>query len=127
MTKGQKIFIGILSFLPLLFIVIFIIAFAFLMRDVIKETGPDAASFATGFIPFFILIALSSLLSFALLIYYIIHAVNNMNISGNERIVWILLFVFAGVIAFPIYWYMRIWNEKTINPPSTNHDNVIKI
>ena len=43
------------------------------------------------------------------LIYFIIHAVNNPATDSTERIVWILVFIFAGVIGFPVYWYMRIW------------------
>jgi hypothetical protein len=126
MTKNQKIFIGILSFLPIIFILICITAMIFVMRDLMLHGAPDPTVFA-GFAPFFVLMALSSLLSFALLIYYIIHAVNNTNISSNERIVWILVFIFAGVIGFPIYWYMRIWKEKPVIPPTANPDNVIRI
>lgn len=127
MTKSQKIFVGFLSFLPILFIIIFMIGFILIIGKLVNAGEPEAEAFAANFIPFFILIALSSLLSFALLIYYIIHAVNNTNISSNERIVWILVFIFAGVIGFPIYWYMRIWNEKPAVPPTANPDNVIKI
>ncbi len=127
MSKGQKIFLGILSFLPVFFIFAFIVAMIFVVRDVVANGEPDPSVFA-GFLPFFILIALSSLLSFALLIYYIIHAVNNTRISSNERIVWILVFIFAGIIGLPIYWYMRVWKEEPNNPPATNNaDNVIKI
>jgi len=46
------------------------------------------------------------------LIFYIIHAINNKAIDSNERIIWILIFIFAGMIGFPVYWFMRIWQTK---------------
>ena len=59
-----------------------------------------------------ILIAFVMLMGFlhlGLLIYFIINAINNKAVDSTERIVWILVFVFAGTIGFPLYWYMRIW------------------
>ena len=50
------------------------------------------------------------------LIYFIIHVVNNKNVEGTERIIWILVFVFAGVIAFPVYWLIRIRPVPTDAP-----------
>lgn len=55
--------------------------------------------------------AAALLFSFGLLIYYIIHVVNNKMIDSNERLIGILVFIFANMIGFPIYWYMRIWRK----------------
>ena len=55
---------------------------------------------------------LLGMVSLGVKIYFIILAVNNMAIDGTERLVWILIFVFAGLIGYPIYWYMRIWNNS---------------
>lgn len=51
------------------------------------------------------------LLSFGLLIYYVIHAINNKNIDSNEKIVWVIVFVVGVIVAFPIYYFMRILKE----------------
>jgi hypothetical protein len=48
-------------------------------------------------------------LSAGLLIYFIIHVINNKTIDSTERIIRILVFIFAGMVGFPVYWYMRIW------------------
>ena len=48
-------------------------------------------------------------------IYYIIQVVNNQALDSTERIIWILVFIFAGMIGYPVYWYMRIWK---VYPPS---------
>lgn len=62
----------------------------------------------------FLLIGMAMLISFALMIYYIVHVVNNKRIDSNERLVWILVFIFANMIGYPIYWYMRIWKEDNL-------------
>jgi hypothetical protein len=33
--------------------------------------------------------------------------------DGTERVIWILVFLFAGLVGYPIYWYMRVWKEGT--------------
>ena len=50
-----------------------------------------------------------TVVSLGVMIYFIIHSVNNKLIDSNEKIVWILVFVFTGMIGFPIYWYLKIW------------------
>ena len=64
-----------------------------------------------GFIMLVVLISLSSL------VFYIVHAVQNPNLKGNNLlIVWILLFVFVGGIGQLIYWLVEIVSKRTTNP-----------
>jgi hypothetical protein len=35
----------------------------------------------------------------------------NRKLEGSEQILWILLFIFLGILAFPAYWILRIWNS----------------
>jgi hypothetical protein len=64
-----------------------------------------------GFIMLIVLISLSSL------IFYIVHAVQNPNLKGNNLlIVWILLFVFVGGIGQLIYWLVEIVGKRTQGP-----------
>lgn len=119
MSSSSKIFLGILTVLPFFLIAIYIFAFFSSFMHIIEasathENNPSMPQdFFKNFIGLMILIFTAALLSLGLLIYYIIHAVNNKGIDSNERLVWILIFVFAGMIGFPIYWYMRIWKAPT--------------
>lgn len=65
-----------------------------------------------------ILLMIAGLSTLGLLIYYIIHVVNNIVIDSNEKIIWILIFIFISMVGFPVYWYLRIWNQpnKTADP-----------
>ena len=73
-------------------------------------------NFMSNMVWLFLLIILTALLSLGLLIYYIVHVVNNNRIDSTERIIWVLVFVLAGMVGFPVYWYMRIWKQQSVRP-----------
>jgi hypothetical protein len=122
MTKSKKIFLGALSLLPLVLMVVYIVLamsmfFSMIRHPLEMEEGnfpPDL--FFRGMLPAIIVGLVMAVASFGLLIYFIIHVVNNKNIDGNERLIWILVLIFAGMIGFPVYWYMRIWNDPLPQP-----------
>jgi TM2 domain-containing membrane protein YozV len=124
LSTTQKVVLGIFTILPLALLpYIFIQAFyTFLVdvHDLIDVDSPDSESQREFFIvimQFMIPSMILSLVSLGLLIIYLIHAAKNNSLNTTERLVWILIFVFAGIIGFPIYWYLQIW--KT--PAATNY------
>jgi len=72
-------------------------------------TAPEAINAAIPIVICYILLILCAL---SLLIFYIVHVVNNKSIESGERIMWILLFIFMGGIACPIYFFVRLINDK---------------
>lgn len=114
-NRNQSILIGIFTFLPfILFPIILFQIFGFVINMVAaNEYGePEASDVLMRISSFIIPIILVGLLSLGLLIFYIIHAAMNKKIESIEQIMWILLFVFFGIIVFPIYWFIRIWNTS---------------
>ena len=73
---------------------------------------PEAYTVFATMTPLIITGILTGVLSLGLLVFFIIHMINNKKLDSTERLVWILVFLFAGVIGYPVYWYMRIWTEK---------------
>lgn len=117
MTKSSRIILGIITLLPFVFMAAYFVWFMsffiqmsenFGTRD--PEAMPNMMLGNMGWM--FLFLGMSMLISFGLLIYYIIHAVNNKAIDSNERLVWILVFIFANMIGYPVYWYMRIWKAE---------------
>ena len=112
MSTTRRLLLGLLSFLPIvLFIVYLIVFFSFFISicgHVHEEDVLPAllAERIAGLVAAIILLAVCSLF---LLVYFIVHSINNRAIDSTERIVWVLIFIFAGMIGFPVYWYMRIW------------------
>ena len=117
MTQGKKIFLGILSFLPIILTVVLLVyVFASFIPQMIKidhleNEDEKAFYFFSHFLPFIIGAILSSLLMLGLKIYFIFHAVSNEQVRTEERIVWILLFIFMGTVAYPVYWFIRILKD----------------
>ena len=118
LSKAQKIILGIFTVLPFIFFPIIVwqvFHFVIEMIAMNKQGDPDAGDILVGIVSFIVPIITVSLLSIALLIFYIIHAVSNKKLESIEQLMWVLLFVFFGIIAFPIYWLLRIWNSSN-NP-----------
>jgi hypothetical protein len=112
MSKSRKLLLGILSLLPIILLVVYLVGFIYFFMAVYRHANHEEVLPMLLFQHMaWLLLAIILLVLFALglLIYFIIHALNNRLIDSTERIVWILVFVFAGTIGFPIYWYMRIW------------------
>ena len=115
MSRSSKLFIGILSFLPiillftLLFMVIWLIP-TFVEWDKTYEPAPQEVIGTFG--PIFILGLGMGLLSIGLLVFFIMHLLRHKAMDSTERIIWILVFLFAGIVGYPIYWYMRVWKDS---------------
>jgi hypothetical protein len=116
MNKNIKIWQGFLAFLPLILgFVIIIYLFTGFLPEMIRMDHlgeePDPIFVMSKMAPFFILVILSLIIHLGLLIYFIIHAINNKLVKSEERIIWILVFIFVSTIGFPIYWGLRIWPD----------------
>ena len=114
MSRSSKIFIGILSFLPIilltvLFIMILVMIPTFIEWDRYEPTPHEIFG---SFAPLFMLGFGMGILSLGLLVFFIMHLIRHKGMDAVERVIWILVFLFAGVIGYPIYWYMRIWKDQ---------------
>lgn len=113
-SRTQKIIVGVFTVLPFLllpYIIYEIVHFIFSAMEMSRQDDPEPADIFAAILSFIGPILLLSFTSFALLIFYIIHALGNKTINSTERIIWVLIFIFMGIISFPIYWFMRLWNE----------------
>ena len=114
MSKSRKLLLGILSFLPMILIVLYFISFFSFFITILRHAQEEdqLQQLVLERIGWVIGVALlMGFISLGLKIYFIIHAINNATIDSTERLVWILVFIFAGMIGYPVYWYMRIWKE----------------
>jgi len=113
MSKSSKLVLGILSFLPFILMCI-IITTVFNLIPLIMEWSkqdPDAHTVLTTLSPIIITGIITAFVSLALLVIFIIHLANNRKMETGEKLVWILVFLFVSMVGFPIYWWLRIWNE----------------
>lgn len=115
LTKKQKILVGIGTFWPIVYIPIFVVfIFAMVAGSALEpgRGGDLGPLFGIGFLIIFVLHMFTVFLSLGMTVFHVIHAVKNESLESNMRIVWIVLFFFAGMIAEPIYFYLEVWKEK---------------
>lgn len=110
MSRGSKIFTGILSVFPLLLIAaFFIFMFTYFRRILEWQYTDPQPSEMFGFIgPMLIAEGIVFLFSFGVLIYFIVHLSRNKAMDSTEKAIWVLGLVLGNVICYPIYWYMKI-------------------
>ncbi|MEP7277147.1 MAG: hypothetical protein ABI813_00770 [Bacteroidota bacterium] len=114
MSKLRKLLLGLLSVLPLLLIGAYLVVFFSFFFTALRNQQQEAfeSQVFLQHIGWIIGTALlMGITSLAMKIYFIIHAVNNKVLDSTERLVWILIFIFAGTVGYPVYWYMRIWKN----------------
>ena len=113
MSRSSKLFIGILSFLPIILLLVFLFMIFSMFPTFFQwdKYEPAPQEVFSVFAPLFILGFGMAILSIGLLIFFIMHLLRHKALDSTERIIWILVFLFAGIIGYPIYWYMRIWKD----------------
>lgn len=110
MFKSKNIVSAFLAFLPATAFVIYIVWFLFVFAGFFNNTmqHPSAYSLNNFFISIYIIAFFMFTACTVSLIYFIVHAVNNKLLDKSERLVWIIVFLFASFVGYPIYWYMKI-------------------
>lgn len=114
MSRGSKIFIGFLSFTPIVFTIVIILMVLNLIPHFIEwdKYEPDFYTVFSTIAPLIITAIIACLISLGLLIFFIIHMLNHKKMEPVEKVIWILAFFLVGVVGYPVYWYMRVWNEQ---------------
>ena len=110
MKRSHKIWLLILTILPLLIIpiMVFWIIAGGIQMDNMANPEQRVPFFVGGIVLWAILIGLISL---GVWVYYLVHVINNKQIDDTERLIWVLLFIFVSLISHLVYFFLRIWNE----------------
>lgn len=124
MSRNNKIFLGIITLLPVLGTLAFMIYLFSMVFDIIIEipegTEPDLEMI---FGNIFILVGLGvtlGLFSIGVTIYYIIRASNNYALEQNLRIIWIIALLLTSGFGSIVYWYLYIWKPDEKSTVRTN-------
>lgn len=109
--------IGILSILGYIYFVFTLVTDI----EAAEATGEVQASMILGNVAWFMgFVMLVVLVCMSSLIFYIVHAVQNPNLKGNNLlIVWIILFFFFSGIGQLIYWIVEIIGKRDKSPAHT--------
>ncbi|HZH69509.1 MAG TPA: PLDc N-terminal domain-containing protein [Flavobacteriaceae bacterium] len=115
MSQSKKIFLGILTFLPLVLLLVYFFIFSKFFFAMVGSAADNPfhqdempVMFFANFFWMFVLIGLSALISLGIMIYYIIHANKNPRLDSNQKIMWTLILIFVNSIGSIVYYFMEI-------------------
>ena len=112
MKNSSKILLGILTFLPVLLILTYVVYIftgfiptAIRLENSNQEVPVELFESISVMI---ILIVLAITIKLGVTIYYIVHATNNPKNETNTKIMWIVLLVLVGTITSIVYYFVEI-------------------
>lgn len=113
LNKPAKIVLGVLTLFPLLlaagtflFVLYHFVSFLFLNDP---NMPMQFFSYLAYILPYTFLFFL---LYLGLVIFYLIHTVQNQHLDTEKRFLWITVLLFLNGISMPLYWYIHVWKEK---------------
>jgi hypothetical protein len=121
MSKNTKLWLGILSFLPL--VLSFIIAglviknFVGLLGLALEDAPADVAGMyiVKDYIVITIFSVFTALLNFCQMLVFIILCVKNDRLENNSKILYIVFLIIFSNITALVYFFMEIVSEKKVN------------
>lgn len=118
MTKNKKVLLGVFTFLPLLFVMAYVIVFFKFFFSSMSSPQFDPylndEYFFSNLLLLILLIFAAVILGIGMMIYYIIHANKNPKFDSNQKLIWILILVLTSFIGNIIYYLVEIIPEKLI-------------
>ena len=117
MGKSSKLLLGILTFLPLIFVIIYLFVFFSFFIQIGNTHGNHSEEmvfekFFGNFIALFALVLIATIINIGLMIYYIIHSQKNPGNDTTKKLIWILILVFASTIGCVVYYFVEILPES---------------
>ena len=105
MSRAKVRMLGVATAWPVAYMFIFIAFWLFSFFSM--QSGAEELMMGAMMV-IFPLHALTMLMSMGLWLFYIIHTVSNTNLGDNDRIIWVILNVMGGIMAWPVYYWMHI-------------------
>jgi hypothetical protein len=111
MKKPAKIALAVASVWPFVWMLIFMMFFAWMMFFMSSQSKMNDAHRGMP-LPFILLFAghfLTMLLVLALTAFYIVYLFKTDRVPQDKKALWAVVLFFANFFAFPIFWYLYIW------------------
>jgi hypothetical protein len=111
MSTRRKLLLAVLTAWPPIYMLLFFvwIAVTFATNG---DGSPAGPSF--GVVLGFHLATI--LISFALIVMYVLHALRSGRVPPDQRLLWVVILFVGNAIAMPIYWWLFVWNDGGRQP-----------
>jgi hypothetical protein len=112
----KSIMLGLLSFAPLTACGLALAAWGFTAwRMAHAPFDADPAGIGGGFAFFALMAVVAGITSLAAFVALLVDAFTNPRVPADQRIMWVLVLLFASLLGFPVYWYVVWWREPRLN------------
>lgn len=105
----KKVLSCILSFMPLLLIAFVVIAF--MVASIFIGEGNMSTPENIAMICLMLVAVVAVILTFVLMIVYIVKAFKNPDLSTGMKVLWCALLYFFNLLIYPVFWFMYIRKE----------------
>lgn len=113
-TTAGKLSIGLLTLLPILLAIVLLVAFAGGIaaspKDVLQSEEPVFLLIPLGWMLLGTVMVIAT--SLIVVVYYLVHVINNKRLDAGQRLAWAILVLFGGTISCLVYWIFQIWREE---------------
>lgn len=111
MKQSTKIWLGIGTFWPVVYVFLFI---GFVAVFAVAVSGSNASAdlvgwLGPGMVVLFLVHMLTILGTLALTVFYIVRVIKAEQLDQSAKIMWVILLFFVGMFVMPVYWYLYIW------------------
>lgn len=115
MRNLSKLLLGLLTVLPLIYLILFALGLMQAFYVTIVRDSWGALMYRwIGFSTLFRLNLLFMAWLFVLAIIYLINVIRNNRLSNEIKLVWAVLIISVGVFSMPTYWYLNIWRARRV-------------
>lgn len=115
MSQGNKLLLGFLAFFPIVYLVGFVLYMLVMVGAMFRDLNdPDPSAMLWFFSSFFLIFGLhmlAVLVTIVQFVVYLVLALQNPRLVGDQRLIWIVVILLGGMLAAPAYWYLQIWKQ----------------
>jgi hypothetical protein len=109
-----KVLLGVLTFWPPLYMLIFLVFFIGTFSSVFTGSATEPPQLLTSAFPVIMVLHLSTiLLSFVLLTVYIVDLFKTDRITDQQKTLWAIVLFLGSLLAMPIYWVLYVWRAPS--------------
>jgi hypothetical protein len=130
MSTTKKIIVGILTVVPIFIIPLYLLSFFSFIKQAqhISPSGQFSSPEENMkmLIPMAIYLGVALVISISMLIFYIVDILKNPKFQGpgNNKLIWILIVLFTGIIGKIVYYIMEIIPRKELPPLPENNEMI---
>lgn len=104
LSRPVKLIVGVMTLLPFVYMVYFMVSMASSMKT--NASGPD------DFDMLFRLHLGTMLLTFSLMIFYIVYLFRTSKVPQDKKALWAVVLFMGNMFAMPVFWLLYIWQDS---------------